>query len=105
MNSKYDFERTVGSLKGANFGYFTYVTRDGNCRNKMIDTFDKNNEVSHVIRMYLISKGYNNIDELDNIYQEYASLYNNNLAYYIPFDILKNNYNVLNTDRKKELTV
>lgn len=68
MNSKYDFERTVGSLKGANFGYFTYVTRDGNCRNKMIDTFDKNNEVSHVIRMYLISKGYNNIDELDNIY-------------------------------------
>lgn len=86
MNSKYDFERTVGSLKGANLGYFTYVTRDGNCRNKMIDTFDKNNEVSHVIRMYLISKGYNNIDELDNIYQEYA-------------------YNVLNTDRKKELTV
>ena len=26
------------------------------------------------------------------------SLYNNNLAYYIPFDILKNNYNVLNTE-------
>ncbi len=86
MNSKYNFEGAVGSLKGANLGYFTYVTRDGNCRNKMIDTFDKNNEVSHVIRMYLISKGYNNIDELDNIYQEYA-------------------YNVLNTDRKKELTV
>lgn len=36
--------------------------------------------------MYLISKGYNYIDKLDNIYQEYA-------------------YNVLNTDRKKELTV
>ena len=86
MNSKYDFERTVGSLKGANLGYFTYVTRDGNCRNKMIDNFDKNNEVFHVIRMYLISKGYNNVDELGNIYQEYA-------------------YNVLDTDRKKELTV
>lgn len=26
------------------------------------------------------------------------SLYNNSLAYYIPFDILKNNYNVLNTE-------
>lgn len=26
------------------------------------------------------------------------SLYNNNIAYYIPFDILKNNYNVLNTE-------
>ena len=26
------------------------------------------------------------------------SLYNNNLTYYIPFDILKNNYNVLNTE-------
>ena len=26
------------------------------------------------------------------------SLYNNNLAYYIPIDILKNNYNVLNTE-------
>lgn len=47
----------------------------------MIDNFNKNNDVSHVIRMYLI-KGYNNIDKLDNIYQEYA-------------------YNVLNTDRKK----
>ena len=38
----------------------------------MIDNFSKNNDVSHVIRMYLISRGYNNIDEIDNIYQEYV---------------------------------
>ena len=86
MNSKYNFEGAVGSLMYANLGRFSYVTKDGNCRRKMIDNFNKNNDVSHVIRMYLISKGYNNIDKLDNIYQEYA-------------------YNVLNTDRKKELTV
>ena len=86
MNSKYNFENAVGSLMYANLGCFSYVTKNGNCKGKMIDNFNKNNDVSHVIRMYLISKGYNNIDKLDNIYQEYA-------------------YNVLNTDRKKELTV
>ena len=72
MNSKYNCESVVGSLMYANLGCFSYVTRDGNCRRKMIDNFSKNNDVSHVIRMYLISRGYNNIDEIDNIYQEYV---------------------------------